>query len=179
MYMDTQQVVVRPAPPFEHPGQWAQPCACSARDRQPPPALVSAAVPPTPPTPPAERSVVGAREFAIAAMTVILEVLDRRRPVVALQPFVAPAVADHVLSRGRAKHEARSARAGVVRAPDLRLRRLHVQLVAEGQAEFFGSYACGARVRAFAGRMAVPKRRRGKQHAEPAVPWQVRGLMLD
>ncbi|MFT4200791.1 Rv3235 family protein, partial [Gordonia sp. (in: high G+C Gram-positive bacteria)] len=125
------------------------------------------------PAPPPDRAAIVAREFAIAAMTVILEVLDRRRPVTALKALVQPPVVDHVITRGRARYEAKLAARHPEPGP--RLRRVHIQLTAAGQAEFFGSYACGPRVRAFAGRMAVPKGTRGRRSA----PWRIERLMLD
>ena len=184
MYMDISSVVVRPAPQFEHPGRWATACECGDGAERP-----HATRPPAPgrlrAVPTADRRAAdtaadrraadtasaSAREFVIAAMTVVLEVVDRRRPVTALRPLVAAPVVDHVLSRGRARHESRTAPGPAARtaAAGLRLRRVHIQFVGDCAAEFFGSYTCGRRVRAFAGRMAVTK----------AACWQMQGLMLD
>jgi hypothetical protein len=173
--MDTSNVVVRPAPPFEHPGRWAGRCDCAEEATHAridsPPVRALHVVPSPPPAP--DAAAIAAREFAIAAMTVVLEVIDRRRPVSAMAPFVADTVADHVLSRGRAHH---GARIGPGNRVGLRLRRVHIQIADAGAAEFFGSYTCGERVRAFAGRMTMvtkpPKRARSPH-------WQICGLMLD
>lgn len=179
MYMDTSHVVVRPAPRFEHPGRWASACNCGesagpadvGRSGGAPPRLrvVDA------PEPLLPDAVLAAREFAIAAMTVVLEVVDRRRPVSALRNLVAGPVTDHVITRSRARYESLvAAGAGARTTPTgLRLRRVHIQLVGEGTAEFFGSYTCGQRVRAFAGRMVTEK----KSGSNPR--WQLQGLMLD
>lgn len=175
MYMDISSVVVRPAPQFEHPGRWATACECGDGAERPhatrPPAPGRLRAVPTADRRAADTAAASAREFVIAAMTVVLEVVDRRRPVNALRPLVAAPVVDHVLSRGRARHESRTAPGPAARtaAAGLRLRRVHIQFVGDGVAEFFGSYTCGPRVRAFAGRMAVTK----------ATSWQMQGLMLD
>ena len=125
--MDTSNVVVRPAPPFEHPGRWAGRCDCADEATHAridaPPVRALRVVPSPPPAP--DAAAIAAREFAIAAMTVVLEVIDRRRPVSAMAPFVADTVADHVLSRGRAHH---SARIGPGNRVGLRLRRVHIQI---------------------------------------------------
>lgn len=191
--MDTSRVVVRPAPQFEHPGRWAAPCECTAQDpvvNGSPPSRASArvlrAVPPAPGSAP-DRVAVSAREFAIAAMTVVLEVIDRRRPVSALEPLVSSPVADHVISRSRARYEARAASGSVqgAGAAGLRLHRVHIQFVDNGAAEFFGSYTRGERVRAFAGRMAATATTKGaavKGRPKPDArrpAWQIQGLMLD
>ncbi|GED99500.1 hypothetical protein nbrc107697_35390 [Gordonia crocea] len=180
--------MVRPAPRFEHPGRWAVECGCTApvpveetaadRRADDPVAATRAVADRTPAPGPPAAQLASARAFAVAAMTVVLEVIDRRRPVGALDPFVAAPVADHVIARGKARHESRALPGSS--APGLRLRRVHIQLGVDGAAEFFGSYTCGDRVRAFAGRMGVPPRgprRRGR--AGGGVPaWQVQGLML-
>lgn len=119
---------------------------------------------------------VAAREFAVAAMTVVLEVVDRRRPVTALRPLVAPPVIDHVISRGRSRYDARLAAQSAGQAtPGLRLRRVHIQLAADGQAEFFGTYTSGERVRAFAGRLARVRTKKGAR----TPSWRIQGLMVD
>lgn len=174
IYMDTSHVVVSPAPQFEHPGRWAGRCECAdaqARTRPEPPVRALHVVPEPPPAP--DAAAIAAREFAIAAMTVVLEVMDRRRPVSAMAPFVADPVADHVISRGRARHDFRT---GSGNRAGLRLRRVHIQITDSGAAEFFGSYTCAERVRAFAGRMATVAK---PSKAPRRPPWQIQGLMLD
>ncbi|WP_439029694.1 Rv3235 family protein [Gordonia terrae] len=97
-----------------------------------------------------------ARRFSIAVSRLLFEVIDRRRAIAHLGDVVSPAVADQVGALVR--HDAfrvvdpaspvtQQAIAGTV------LHRVHVQLCDISAAEVFGSYAAGARVRAFAGRI--------------------------
>ncbi|NNG97509.1 Rv3235 family protein [Gordonia araii] len=184
MYMETSHVVLRPAPPFEHPGRWAEPCDCATGgppQRRPERVLRSVPLTTSADQRPSDQIAISAREFAIAAMTVVLEVVDGRRPVTALRPLAAQPVIDHVVTKGRARFGSGAAtRPGTA---GMRLRRVHIQLTDDGQAEFYGSYSCGERVRAFAGRIVTAKpsgRGTVADASERAKPrWRVQGLMLD
>jgi hypothetical protein len=92
--------------------------------------------------------------FADAAVRRVLEVIDRRRPVAQLRPLLAPGLIDTVIGLSRSPQRA------VGRSKDgrtvARVRRLRVRMVdgSDGaQAEVFGTYTSGSRVRAFAARI--------------------------
>ncbi|WP_099038891.1 Rv3235 family protein [Mycobacterium neglectum] len=94
--------------------------------------------------------------FADAALRRVLEVIDRRRPVAQLRPLLAPALIDTVIELSR------SSRGGAGRSQGMRtvarLCRMRLRMVdgAEGsQAEVFGTYTCGPRVRALAARIEL------------------------
>lgn len=94
--------------------------------------------------------------FADAAVRRVLEVIDRRRPVAQLRPLLAPGLIDTVigLSRSSQRSAGRPKGGGTV----ARLRRLRVRMVdsSDGaQAEVFGTYTSGPRVRAFAARIEL------------------------
>jgi hypothetical protein len=88
--------------------------------------------------------------FADAALRRVLEVIDRRRPVVQLRPLLAPSLVDSVLSAGRSLAGAESDGAAV-------LRRMRVQPAGrhdpDTAAEVFGTYSRGDRVHAIACRV--------------------------
>ena len=92
--------------------------------------------------------------FADAALRRVLEVIDRRRPVAQLRPLLAPALIDTViaLSRSRTLRPAQSVRTVA------RLRRMRLRMVdgaERSQAEVFGTYTRGPRVRAIAARIEL------------------------
>jgi hypothetical protein len=94
--------------------------------------------------------------FADAALRRVLEVIDRRRPVTQLRPLLAPALIDTVIELSRSSH-AGAGRSQSVRTV-ARLCRLRLRMVdgAEGaQAEVFGTYISGPRVRALAARIEL------------------------
>lgn len=188
--MEATHVLVRPAPRYEHPGQWFDPRAIDFGE----PACGALTAPgshdddtdddtddgrATSTELPAYRQV---HSFAVGAMTQVLEVLDRRRAGVALTGVVAEHVADQVAALAKARTRATH---GPDQRPAAALRRVHVQLCGEEAAEVFGSYRRGDRVLAFAARVArVPVRARrpfgapaqGRRRTE--VRWQMTSLCL-
>lgn len=103
--------------------------------------------------------------FADAALRRVLEVIDRRRPVAQLRPLVAPALIDTVIELSRSSHvragHLRSGRPHGVRTA-ARLRRIRLRMVdgTDGtEAEVFGTYTSGARVRALAARIELYRER--------------------
>lgn len=91
-------------------------------------------------TPPPRAAVV----FADAALRLVLEVIDRRRPVAQLRSVLAPALTDMVLALSRATHDSAAT-----------LRRIRLRMVDDAHtAEVFGTYSRGPRVRAVAARIA-------------------------
>ncbi len=94
--------------------------------------------------------------FADAALRRVLEVIDRRRPVAQLRPLLAPALIDTVIELSRSSHVG-AGRSQSVRTV-ARLCRVRLRMVdgAEGcQAEVFGTYTSGPRVRALAARIEL------------------------
>jgi hypothetical protein len=90
--------------------------------------------------------------FTDAALRRVLEVIDRRRPVVQLRSMLTPAVVEEVIALTRSSH----ARAAT-------LRRIRLRMV-DGQgdtieAEVFGTYSRGPRMHAVAARIALIERR--------------------
>ncbi|MCV7299576.1 hypothetical protein H7J93_08010 [Mycobacterium barrassiae] len=93
--------------------------------------------------------------FADAAVRRVLEVIDRRRPVAQLRPLLAPGLIDTVVGLSRSSQRSTSRSKGGTVA---RLRRLRVRMVdgSDGaQAEVFGTYTSGPRLRAFAARIEL------------------------
>ncbi|MGV9714252.1 Rv3235 family protein [Gordonia sp. NPDC003424] len=138
--METPRVLIRPAPPYE------------------PPAIPSPPREPALATPPARArgralttATVEARQFAIATVSLVLEVLDRRRGLGQLDGRVVPMVVEQIVALSRAMGEGRSVAAPPATAAGVR--RVHVQMCGPGAAEIFGNYRRGERVRAFAGRI--------------------------
>lgn len=162
--MDDNRILVRPAPPFEQvaliaDSRCAYTCRVPGADggatrRHRPTAPVGAkvrSIAASAPTTPAEaENAMAARRFAIATLTQVLEVLDRRRAVRRLDPLVAGHLIDQITALVRAPEVRVSSS-----APDntATLRRLHVQMRDFDAAEIFGTYRRGERVRAFAGRI--------------------------
>ncbi len=94
--------------------------------------------------------------FADAALRRVLEVIDRRRPVAQLRPLLAPALIDTVIELSRSSNVG-SARSQSMRTV-ARLRRIRLRMVDGAeccQAEVFGTYTSGPRVRALAARIEL------------------------
>jgi hypothetical protein len=122
---------------------------------------------PRPSSPARDRAVVREADpprtavaFADAALRRVLEVIDRRRPVAQLRPLVAPALIDTVIELSRASH-VRVGRPHSVRTV-ARLHRIRLRMV-DGthgaEAEVFGTYTSGPRVRALAARIELYRER--------------------
>lgn len=94
--------------------------------------------------------------FADAALRRVLEVIDRRRPVAQLRPLVAPTLIDTIIGLSRSSH-VRDGRPVSVRTV-ARLQRIRLRMV-DGthgaEAEVFGTYTSGPRVRALAARIEL------------------------
>ncbi|MFW0792239.1 Rv3235 family protein [Gordonia sp. CPCC 205515] len=137
--METHRVLIRPAPPYEPP-----PVASSA----PPPAPDTTSAPPPPQRGRApSATTLEARQFAIATISLVLEVIDRRRNMSQLDGRVALPLQEQLIALTRAM----SGRTGAESAATVR--RVHVQMCGPGAAEIFGNYRRNGRVRAFAGRI--------------------------
>jgi hypothetical protein len=94
--------------------------------------------------------------FADAALRRVLEVIDRRRPVAQLRPLLAPALIDTVVELSRSTH-LRAGRTQSARTV-ARLHRIRLRMVdgaEKSEAEVFGTYTSGPRVRALAARIEV------------------------
>ncbi|WP_273491482.1 Rv3235 family protein [Gordonia otitidis] len=95
----------------------------------------------------AQRAVaIAAREFSVGTLTMIFEVMARRRPASHLQHRVALHVDDQIGALARTRVTGEDACIPTVR-------RVHVQMCDAGAAEIFGTYARQGRSRAFAGRI--------------------------
>lgn len=92
-------------------------------------------------------AVIAAREFSVGTLTMIFEVIARRRPSGHLLHRVGAQVNDQIgaLARTRA--------AGGDDTCIPTVRRVHVQMCDAGTAEIFGTYSRQGRSRAFAGRI--------------------------
>lgn len=193
--MESTHVLVRPAPRYEHPGQWFgadSPNAAGPPGRSTPPTRraepsADAEPPPAAAPPPADRVAVHARAFVVGAMTQVLEAIDRRRPVGQLAEVALAHVVDQVIALQRAVESAVAAGgAGAPPVPTAAVRRVHIQMCGPDGAEFFGSYLRGDRVHAFAGRVElVSVRMRKDPTAEPytrskrtELRWRIRSLAL-
>ncbi|MBT0565690.1 Rv3235 family protein [Williamsia sp. CHRR-6] len=103
----------------------------------------------------AARTDPAARAFAVATVTTVLEVLDRRRPVAHLTPIVLPHIIDQVTTLMQAP---------LVGSPGRRpatsvLCRVHMQWVGPDAAEVAATYTRGGRVHAVAARVGrIPMR---------------------
>ncbi|MBY0289391.1 MAG: hypothetical protein K2X52_19995 [Mycobacteriaceae bacterium] len=98
--------------------------------------------------------------FADAALRKVLEVIDRRRPVAQLRPLVAPALIDTVIELSRSSHRPNGRRRGVRTVA--RLHRIRLRMVdgTDGtEAEVFGTFTNGPRVRALAARIELHRDR--------------------
>lgn len=94
--------------------------------------------------------------FADTALRRVLEVIDRRRPVAQLHPLVAPSLIDTVIELSRAAR-VRAERPHSARTV-ARLHRIRLRMVdgSEGtEAEVFGTYTSGPRIRALAARIEL------------------------
>ncbi|MEE3850975.1 Rv3235 family protein [Gordonia sp. LSe1-13] len=171
--METPRVLIRPAAPYEPPPRpadhrgdvvvavSADTDAAATREpatRQKGAPQRGATQRGTPPTAAVSRASTDARRFAIRAITLVLEVVDRRRSLAQLDPVAPVPLIDHVEALVRACATGTAA-SGVGGGDAAGLRRLHVQMLGPGAAEVFGSYRRGQRVRAFAGRIEQLPRR--------------------
>ena len=154
---------VRPVTPFEPPAQercalhrpLASPRTSPHDGRSPRPVSVS-------PLPPSPRPDPTAVRFADAAVRLVLEVVDGRRPVAQLAAVLDPALVTAVAAR---RSNAASGTAVLLRT------RLHT--VDTDTAELSGTYTRGERVYAVAGRIV---RRTPKPRAPH--PWTITTLWL-
>jgi hypothetical protein len=97
-----------------------------------------------------------AATFADAALRRVLEVIDRRRPVAQLQPLLAPALIDPIIELSRSSQIGAGQMSGTRAAARLRRVRLRMVDGAGGrEAEVFGTYTSGPRVRALAARIEL------------------------
>lgn len=135
--METHRVLIRPAPPYEPPL-----VAAPTAERDTPPPQHSPQHARAVPT-----ATVEARQFAIATISLLLEVLDRRRKMSQLDGRVVLSLHEKLAALSRAM----AGRTGT--EPSATVRRVHVQMCGPGAAEIFGNYTRGERVRAFAGRI--------------------------
>ena len=101
---------------------------------------------------PASAASARARRAAIAMVTALFEVVDRRRPAAHLGAVVSARLLEHVellvsadLPRTDSDGPGECAQ----------VRRVHIQMRGAAAAEVFGSYSRGRRVRAFAGRIEL------------------------
>ncbi|MFW0789025.1 Rv3235 family protein [Gordonia sp. CPCC 205333] len=181
--METTHLLARPAPRYEHSGHWygSPQLGLSVE-------LVAPAARASRPSASAERApeptARDARTFVVSAMTQVLEVLDRRRPVARVAELVVPHVVDQIIALQRIYEVAA---AGAESAPSTAaLRRVHIQMCGPGEAEFFGNYLRGERVLAFAGRVEhVSQRVRKTPGTEPyrrskrtELRWRIRSIAL-
>ncbi|NMO00205.1 hypothetical protein HH308_03130 [Gordonia sp. TBRC 11910] len=184
--METTHLLVRPAPRYEHAGQWfgSQSSDAPAVAVSPP----ASQRPPSADAAPLDDSIAReARTFVIGAMTQVLEVVDRRRGVGHLTDLVMPHVIDQVTSLLRAcEVAAASGGATPPPVPTAALRRVHIQMCGPAEAEFFGSYVRGARVQAFAGRVEQssvrvrnePGAGRYERSKKTELRWRIRSMAL-
>lgn len=119
---------------------------------------------PRPGRPIADRVDPSARAFAVSALTMLLEIIDRRRPVAQLASVAAPHIVDQV-SVWSARPQAASTAPPRARPPAATLMRVHLQWSGPDAAEVSATYSRGVRVKAMAARVQrVPVRVR------PSVP---------
>ncbi len=116
----------------------------------------------------ADRVDPSARTFAVSALTMLLEIIDRRRPVAQLASVAAPHIVDQITV-----WSARSPSVPGARPPAASLMRVHLQWSGPDAAEVSATYSRGARVKAIAARVQrVPMRVR------PSVPGGPRSTEL-
>ena len=173
----TPRVRVRPAPPYEPAG--LGPVTHTARRTTGTGTLVvrELADAGSPPSRKTLAAAVEARRFAIATSRLLFEVIDRRRGTAHLADSVAPALIDQVAALVRHDAFRPAEPAGPspsTAAPGTVLQRVHVQLCDTSAAEVFGSYSCGGRIRAFAGRIERAPRR-ARTVVEPGAARPVLG----
>lgn len=119
-----------------------------------------------------------ARMFADRCLRLILEAIDRRRPVSTVTPLLSPAVAGMISALSTASVPGRSRGGAVVRT-------VHVRLVGDTAAEVFGTYARGDRVFAVAAHLTArrgvsPSESRLSTRSAPArgAAWTMTSLRL-
>ncbi|MEW5808662.1 MAG: Rv3235 family protein [Actinomycetota bacterium] len=94
-------------------------------------------------TPPPKSAVT----FAEAALLLVIEVIDRRRPIAQLRPLMPPALIDRVLVRARVAHT------GSATLHRVRVRAVHTGADETTAAEVFASFSRSGRVHAIAARI--------------------------
>ncbi|WAC56402.1 Rv3235 family protein [Gordonia sp. SL306] len=170
--METPRVLIRPAPPYEPPIRSVEvdgspdrptPSPAGARRRNAPDRSSAQAV--------------EARRFAVGTVTLVLEVLDRRRGVNQLDGVVTQQLLAELTALARVHGPVRPSSGALPQVVEnaATLRRVHVQMRGPGTAEVFGSCRRGERVRAFAARIEqLPCRVRGAPgHYRPGLPRNV------
>lgn len=150
--METPRVLIRPAPPYEPLPRPVDEVPGSALCETTPRVVTRSepaepAVATVPPRRALSKATVDARRFAIRTITLVLEIVDRRRTVGQLDGFATAHLIDQVTALIRLTPP------GVMSGDTATLRRVHVQMLGPGAAEIFGSYRRGERVRAFAARI--------------------------
>ncbi|MGU3431531.1 Rv3235 family protein [Actinomycetes bacterium M1A6_2h] len=106
-----------------------------------------------------------AREFATAALRLVLEVVDRRRGASTLAHLLSPAVVGMAGALAIANVPGRHLGVAV-------LQRVHVSVVAANHAEIFGTYTRGDRV------FAIAAGARYRRSAGRAPSWSMTSLRL-
>ncbi|GGF25332.1 Rv3235 family protein [Williamsia phyllosphaerae] len=155
-------LVIAPIPRYE-------PDPVSVTGMTPRPATVAPSRPHAPDGPRPGRAIAdrvdpSARAFAVSALTMLLEIIDRRRPVAQLASVAAPHIVDQV-SVWSARPQPASAAPPRARPPAATLMRVHLQWSGPDAAEVSATYSRGVRVKAMAARVQrVPVRVR------PGVP---------
>ncbi|MGC4961999.1 Rv3235 family protein [Gordonia sp. DT101] len=167
--METPRVLIRPAPPYEPPVRSAEADRPSA-PRAPAGVRRREAIN-------GSARAVEARRFAVGTVTLVLEVLDRRRGVNQLDGVVTQQLLAELTALARVHGPVRPSSGAPPHVMDnaATLRRVHVQMRGPGAAEVFGSCRRGERVRAFAARIEqLPCRVRvAPGRYRPALPRNV------
>lgn len=182
IHMEPSRVLIRPAPPYEPPARPVDEVPGGAPDMSAP-VTAPGAVPDEPPLRPRRalsKATVDARRHAIRTITLVLEVIDRRRTVAHLEGLATAHLIDQVTALIRLTPP------GGVDGDTAALRRVHVQMLSSGTAEIFGSYRRGMRVRAFAARIeqlpcrvrATPDPRRPMLTRAVEYRWQLVAFTL-
>ena len=139
----SSRIRIMPAPDYETCGSPTR----STRDQRPAaPARSAPEVPRATSRPAPRATAIAAREFSVGTLTMIFEVIARRRPASHLQHRVGMQVDDQIDALARAR-----AAGDDMCIPTVR--RVHVQMCGAGSAEIFGTYSRQGRSRAFAGRI--------------------------
>jgi len=107
--------------------------------------------------------------FADATLRRVLEVLDRRRPVIQLRALLTPALVDAVTSTLRTSQASQASPSRRTAPATLRRVRLRPAGPDASAAEVFATYTRGGRVRALAARIEL---------SEEAGRWQVVALQI-
>lgn len=107
----------------------------------------------------ADRVDPSARAFAVSALTMVLEVIDRRRPVAQLASVASPHIVDQVSAWAGHAQTASTVSASRLRPPAATLMRVHLQWSGPDAAEVSATYSRGVRVKAMAAKVQrVPVR---------------------